>query len=98
MATLHDDIAAFLDDAVTTFTNLHVRAAQYAGQPDVQAAFGDLASVPGALIEQAQQLRARLEEERDLDNDKPSAREQTMALGKMDLRSEGEPKAKPTRG
>lgn len=62
-STLHEDIGAFLDDAVTTLTNLHVKAAQYAGEPAVQAAFDDLASVPGALIEQAQQLRARLDDE-----------------------------------
>lgn len=59
-STFNRDILAFLDDVLSTMTNLHVVAARYAGEPEVQAAFDDLASVPGALIEQAQQLRAQL--------------------------------------
>jgi hypothetical protein len=74
-STLNQDIGAFLDETVSTLTDLHVKAAQYAGQPDVQAAFGDLAQVPGALIERAQQLRARLDDEAgESEAEKPKAK------------------------
>lgn len=75
--SLREELDSFLDDCVTGLTNLHVLAAQYQNAPHDQDAVDALAGTPSALIERAQNLKARLDadtDDDDGDGDEPKAK------------------------
>jgi hypothetical protein len=73
MANLTEDIASFLDDLAGDLTRLHVTAAQYQNAPTDPDAVEALAKLPAGLLDRAQALRARLDDEGDEPEREPKA-------------------------
>lgn len=60
-ADLLDEIEDFLQALAQDLTNLHVAASRAQVDPDDREALNGLVGVPGALIERAQAIAARVE-------------------------------------
>jgi hypothetical protein len=82
------DVKSFLDDLAHELTGLNVKAAAVTNAPDDQDARDALAAVPGVLIERAQGLRSRLDQQQhpdaDADGTQPVAR--AAAKAKQDAK------------
>jgi hypothetical protein len=68
------DVKSFLDDLTHELTGLNVKTAAVTNAPDDQGARDALAAVPGALIERAQGLSSRIEQQENPDEDADGTR------------------------
>jgi hypothetical protein len=91
------DVKSFLDDLTHELTGLNVKAAAVTNAPDDQGARDALAAVPGALIERAQGIRSRIEQQENPDEDADGTRPvaKSAAKAKASAGKDGDENATP---
>lgn len=85
-STILQDVKSFLDDLTHELTGLNVKAAAVTNAPNDQDARDALAAVPGVLIERAQGLSARIEQQESPDEDADGTRPVARSAAKAEAK------------